>query len=58
MIIEKMLELILLRRALKDNYIELPVRRVMQDRYKVLLDEFIKQYELPIHQINNPLQDN
>ena len=58
MITEKMLELILLRRILKDNYIELPVRRVMQDRYKILLDEFIKQYELPIPQINNPLQDN
>ena len=58
MITEKMLELILLRRVLKDNYIELPVRKVMQDRYKILLDEFIKQYELPIPQINNPLQDN
>ena len=58
MITEKMLELILLRRILKDNYIELPVRRVMQDRYKILLDEFIKQYELPIPQINNPLQDS
>ena len=42
-----MLELILLRRVLRDNYIELPVRKVMQDRYKILLDEFIKQYELP-----------
>ena len=58
MITEKMLELILLRRILKDNYIELPVRRVMQDRYKILLDEFIKQYELQIPQINNPLQDS
>jgi hypothetical protein len=58
MIIEKMLEMQNLRRILKDNYIELPTRRVMQDRYKVLLDEFINQYnKLPLPPTNDPLQD-
>ncbi len=52
-----MLEMQILRRVLKDNYIELPIRKIMQSRYRILLDEFINQYELPYNSSKDPLKD-
>ena len=57
MIIEKMLELLLLHKILKEAYVSLPTKKLMQDRYKILLDEFKKQYKLPYNSSKDPLTD-